>query len=62
MAKWKSEVGKDERQSQDSGPGQGDRDISVEARLLNTDKFLEKHLMDNLMRCVKCDCEIVILI
>ena len=49
MEKWKSEVGKDEKQMQDLGPGQGNRDISVESRLLNTEKFLEKHLMDNLM-------------
>ena len=34
---------------QDSGPVQSHRDISVESRLLNTEKFLEKHLMDNLM-------------
>ena len=49
VEKWKSEVGKDEKQMQDSGPGQGHRDISVESRLLNTEKFLEKHLIDNLM-------------
>ena len=50
VEKWKSGVGKDEKQSQDSGPrGQGHGDLSVESRLLNTEKFLEKNLMENLM-------------
>ena len=47
VEKWKSEVGKDEKQIQDYGQTQ--RDLAVESRLLNTAKFLEKHLMDNLM-------------
>ena len=49
VEKWKSEVGKDEKQIQDDGAGQAQRDLAVESRLLNTAKFLEKHLMDNLM-------------
>ena len=56
VEKWKSEVGKDEKPLQDSD----NRDISVESRLLNTEKFLEKHLMDNLMRYVIFDIDMMI--
>ena len=45
VEKWKSEIGKEE-------PRQAHREMTVESRLLNTEKFLEKHLMDNLMSYV----------
>ena len=57
VEKWKSEVGKEEKQNQGLGPRQAHRDMTVEARLLNTEKFLEKHLMDNLMWYI-CDSDI----
>ena len=50
VEEWKSEVGKDGKQKQGSGLRQAHHgDMPVESRLLNTEKFLEKHLMDNLM-------------
>ena len=61
VEKWKSEVGKDEKQNQGLGPRQAHRDMTVEARLLNSEKFLEKHLMDNLMWYI-CDSDVILFI